>query len=45
MLVHHNKLKYTPIRPEGPYDFLKDARDFLRDIYAMPSDQYQRMID
>lgn len=45
MLVQHDPNKYLPPKPEGPYDFLKEGREFLKELYLMPLEEYQHIID
>lgn len=33
MLRNHNSNKYLPLKTNEPYDFLKEGRDFLKEIY------------
>jgi hypothetical protein len=44
MLLDHDKELYVPIQAEGPYDYLRVARDFLKDIYSIPLEEYQKML-
>lgn len=45
MLLSHNPTKYLPVKEDGPYDFLKQGREFLKDIYSLPPEEYQRITE
>jgi hypothetical protein len=45
MLVQHNKDKYIPLKSDGPYDFLKEGREFLKIIYMLSPEEYQRITE
>lgn len=44
MLRNHNSNKYLPLKTNEPYDFLKEGRDFLKEIYEMPAEEYYKIL-
>jgi hypothetical protein len=36
MLVNHDSNKYLPPKKDAPFDYLKEGKEFLMQIYAMP---------
>lgn len=45
MLVEHNSDVYVSVRPEAPFDYVKEVREFLSNIYALPAEEYKALLD
>ena len=45
MLANHNSDVYVSVRPEAPFDYVKEVKEFLSHIYALSAEDYKALLD